>query len=257
MVDAWNNKVPLSAVIFETFISIILVVVVVLILMKYVQRRKKPVLYLFLTFSSFTLASVISTIGRWISYLAPDGSYLTVSYTDLTTMTAFLLIAISNCFVIAFVETVFANKGVDFALPFLVTNGIVVGMSLEAIVYWFSNKEFGLIRDRFYILVLLAIISLVSYGIMIYFAFKESRHNTEKLPRTGFNLIAVYGISVSLLFIFFALDSVSITLIAAFSKGYSPFYYLGWTFAMIGVFLGYLGYIMPGWLKKIIVKKDS
>ena len=256
IIMAWNNKVPLSAVIFETFISVMLLIVVILILVKYTQRRKKPVLYLFLTFSSFTLASVISTTGRWISYLAPDGSYLTVSYTDLTTMTAFLLIAISNCFVIAFVETVFANKGVDFALPFLVTNGIVVGMSLEAIVYWFSNKEFGLIRDRFYILVLLAIISLVSYGIMIYFAFKESRHNTEKLPRTGFNLIAVYGISVSLLFIFFALDSVSITLIAAFSKGYSPFYYLGWTFAMIGVFLGYLGYIMPGWLKNLIAKES-
>ncbi len=243
-------EVPLSAVIFETFISVMLISVFVLILLKYIQRRKKPVLYLLLTFSSFSLASLISAIGRWLGYFLGND---TIGYTDLSNISAFLLLAISNCFVIAFVETVFVNKGIDFALPFLVINGVAVGMSIEAIIYWFSNKEFGLLANKFYILVLLAIISLVTYIILTFYSFKEAKLNTDKLPRSGFNLIAIYGISVSLLFIFFALDSV----MASLGKGYSPFYYLGWTFAMTGVFLGYLGYIMPSWLKKLILRKSS
>ncbi|OLS32677.1 MAG: hypothetical protein HeimAB125_06450 [Candidatus Heimdallarchaeota archaeon AB_125] len=242
-------EVVLSAVIFETFISVMLIIVFILILLKYIQRRKKPVLYLLLTFASFSLASLTSAIGRWLGYFLGNE---TIGFTDLSNMTAFLLLALSNCFVVAFVETVFANKGVDFAITFLVINGIVIGMSMEAIIYWFSDTQFGLLAKKFYIIVLLAIISLVTYIILVVYAFKEAKMNTEKLPKTGFNLIAAYGISVSLLFVCFALDSV----MASLGKGYSPFYYMGWSFAMVGVFLGYLGYIMPGWLKNIIQKSS-
>ena len=238
-------EVVLSAVIFETFISVMLVIVFILILLKYIQRKKKPVLYLLLTFASFSLASLSSAIGRWLGYFL--GNEL-IGFTDIGNMSAFLLLALSNCFVIAFVEVVFANKGVDFVLPFIAINGIAIGMSLEAIIYWFSDTAFGLLAKKFYIMILLAIISLVTYIIISVYAFKEAKMNTEKLPKTGFNLIAIYGISVSILFVSFALDSV----MASLGRGYSPFYYIGWSFALLGVFLGYLGYIMPGWLKNFI-----
>ncbi len=242
-------EVILSAVIFETFISVMLIIVFILILMKYIQRKKKPVLYLLLTFASFSLASLSSALGRWLGYFL--GNEI-VAYTDIGNMSAFLLLAVSNCFVIAFVEIVFANKGVDFVLAFIGINGIAIGMSIEAIIYWFSDTSFGLLAKKFYIMILLALISLVTYIIISVYAFKEAKMNTEKLPKTGFNLIAIYGICVSILFVSFALDSV----MASLGKGYSPFYYIGWSFALAGVFLGYLGYIMPGWLKKFIQKRS-
>ena len=83
--------VILSAVIFETFISVMLIVVFIFILMKYIQRRKKPVLYLLLTFASFSLASLFSAIGRWLGYFIGND---VIGFTDLGNMSAFLLLVL-------------------------------------------------------------------------------------------------------------------------------------------------------------------
>jgi len=34
--------------------------------------------------------------------------------------------------------------------------------------------------------------------------------------------------------------------------GYTPFYYAAWISAGVGVLCGYLGYIFPEWLKKVL-----
>ena len=129
-------------------------------------------------------------------------------------------------------------------------------MTIPVIKNWFTDSSFGLIRDpdQFPIIASLAVMSLLSYGLLTILAFRESKLNQERLPRTGFNLIGVYGLSVALLFICFVGDTLLISIIPTFDQGYTFFYFLGWIIAVCGTFLGYLGYIMPNWFRKLVDK---
>jgi len=247
----WRNKIPFGAVIFETIVALTLILLTIFLFSKYFERKKKPNLYLGLTFLSFTLASLTTAIGRWVGFFSPV-SYEILSITDLTSLISYIFIAISNCFAVFFLDSIFFQKSWDFTFIFFLLNGVVIGLLLPEIYYWiFVSQDFGLIREQTFVLAALSILSLVSYGLVSIFAFKEAKHNTDSLPKIGFNLIGVYGICIPLLFVFFTGDTILISNVESFSRGYTPFYYLGWCFAVIGVILGYLGYIMPKWFKNI------
>ncbi len=248
----WQNKIPFGAVIFETIVALTLVFLTVFLFMKYGERKKKQNLYLGLTFLSFNLASLSTAIGRWVGYFSPI-SYETLSITDLTSLISYIFIALSNCFIVIFLDSTFFQKRWDFTFSFFLLNGIVIGLIIPEISYWiFEDQSFGLIREQLGVLILLSILTLISYGLISVFAFREASMNDERLPKIGFNLIGIYGICIALLFVFFTGDTLLINNVALFSRGYSPFYYLGWCFALFGVILGYLGYIMPNWLKNLI-----
>ncbi len=250
----WNNKIPFGAVVFETIVALILLVLTIFLFIKYQERKKKTNLYLGLTFLNFTLASLSTAIGRWVGFFSPI-SYEVLSITDLTTLISYIFIALSNCFAVAFVDSIFIHKGLNFAFPFFLINGAIIGLILPKIYYWiFVDQKFGLIRTRTINLVIasIAIMALISYGLITFFAFKEAKLNIDRLPKIGFNLIGVYGICIPLMFVFFTGDTLLITYVSSFIAGYTPFYYLGWCFALIGIIFGYLGYIMPNWLKNLI-----
>lgn len=255
----WQNKIPFGAVIFETIVALILIILTFFLFSKYFERKKKPNLYLGLTFLSFTLATLTTALGRWIGFFSPI-SYDILSITDLTLLISYIFIAISNCFAAAFFNSIFIQKGLEFAFIFFLLNGVVIGLLLPEIYYWiFIDQSFGLIREVTVTVIMasLAVLSLISYGLISILAFKEARLNIEKLPKIGFNLIGVYGICIPLLFVFFTGDTLLISNVELFSQGYTPFYYLGWCFALFGVILGYLGYIMPSWLKNFISSDEE
>ena len=255
----WQNKIPLSAVIFETIVVLILIYITTLLFIKYQQRKKKPNLYLGLAFLNFTLASMTTAIGRWAGFFSPV-SYLELSITDLTTVTSYIFIALSSCFAVAFVDSIFIHKGLDFALIFFLLNGVIIGLILVQIYYWiYVDRSFGLIRKPAVNLIVVAVsvLALIAYVLITVFSFRESRLTDERLHKIGFNLIGMYGIFIPMLFVAFAIDTVLISSVETFANGYSPMYYLGWVFAIVGLSLGYLGYIMPGWFRKLISKVET
>ena len=248
----WQNKIPLGAIIIESIVAVFLIILTILLFKKYAERKKKPNLYLGLTFLSFSLASLTTAVGRLTGYLSPI-SYETYSITDLTSLVSYILIALSNCFAVMFLDSIFFQKGLDFTFIFFLLNGVVIGWLLNEIVYWFTvSQEFGLVRKQTFVAILMALLTIISYGLVSIFAFREAKMNTERLPKIGFNLIGVYGICIPMLFVFFSIDTVLISFVESFSNGYTIFYYLGWCFALLGAFLGYLGYIMPSWFKKLV-----
>ncbi|MCG3216264.1 MAG: hypothetical protein KAS63_06075 [Candidatus Heimdallarchaeota archaeon] len=255
MVEAWQNKIPLSAIIFESVCVICLIIITFFLWKKYLERQKRPVLFLGLNFSFFTMAVFVDIIGRWIGYFSyPNISYLDVSYTDLTTLLNYILLAIANCFVIIFIDEVFLHKGTKFVLPFGVLNGLVIGLIIPPVIGWFSDSEFGLLREQIGVIIVFAVISVVTYGILAFFAIKEGVLNTERLPKIGFHLIGTFGVCLVLLFLSFAGDTFIIQIIARYDQGYSPFFYLGFALSILGIVLGFLGYIMPSWFKNIFSK---
>ncbi|MHA2358399.1 MAG: hypothetical protein ACXABK_06495 [Candidatus Heimdallarchaeaceae archaeon] len=252
MAILWQNKIPISAIIFELVLMVLLITITFFLWKKYFERRKRPVLFLGLNFSSFTIAAVLDTVGRWIGFFSAD-SYLDVSYTDLYTLLSYLFLALANCFIIVFIDEVFFHKGTDFILPFGILNGLVIGLIIKPVQGWFVDPSFGLLRQEIEVIIYFAVVSLLTYGILAYFAIREGVLNEERLPKVGFHLIGTYGLCLVIMFLFFAADTFSATILPAFSQGYSPFFYAGFSLSFVGLGLCYLGYIMPTWFKNLIM----
>ena len=253
----WRNKIPLSAVIFEGVITIILILITIFLWRRFVERKRRPVFYLGMNFTFFTIASIVDTTGRWLGFFLLKYDYLEVSFTDFATILAYIFLAIANIFVIMFIDVVFFHKGIDFVLPFGILNGVVVGLLIPQLQKWVLNPEFGLVREQTPILIFYIVISLLSYGLLAFFAFREGILNVDRMPKIGFYLIGAFGACLVLVFISLAGDPILGALVPAFSQGYSPLYYAGYSFAIIGTALGYLGYIMPRWFKNLLTHDEK
>ena len=250
----WRNKIPISAVIYEFLIVVALASITFFLWKKYAERKKKPVMYLGLTFSFFSIALIVDTVGRWLGFLLINIDYLDKSFTDICTLLSYVFLAIANCFIIAFMDSVFFHKGTDFVLPFSLLNGVVIGFIIPKIAGWFEDSSFGLLRESTYILYYYGIISILSYGLLAYFGIREGVLNIDRLPKVGFHLIGTFGVCLILMFVCLAGDTILVANVAAFSEGYSPLYYIGFTLSAIGLGLGYLGYIMPDWFKNLVAR---
>ncbi|MCG3226753.1 MAG: hypothetical protein H7645_07530 [Candidatus Heimdallarchaeota archaeon] len=257
MAMLWRNKIPISAVIYEFLVVVALCMITFFLWKKYVERKKKPVLYLGFTFTFFSVALLVDTLGRWLGFLLINIDYMDRSFTDICTLLSYIFLAIANCFVIAFMDSVFFHKGTDFILPFSLFNGVVIGLIIPKITEWIADPSFGKLRESTYILYYYGIISILSYGLLAYFGIREGVLNDDRLPKVGFYLIGTFGVCMILMFVTIAGDTILVSNVAAFSQGYSPLYYIGFTLAAISLGLGYLGYIMPDWFKNIVVRTTT
>ena len=86
----WRNKIPLSAVIFEAIITIILILITIFLWKRFAERKRRPVFYLGMNFTFFTIASIVDTTGRWLGFFLLEYDYLEVSFTDFATILAYL-----------------------------------------------------------------------------------------------------------------------------------------------------------------------
>jgi len=85
------------------------------------------------------------------------------------------------------------------------------------------------------------------YMVMVYAPFLrraiESYRAVEgKSYKQAFLSLAIMSVSFMLIFLSFAIDRVFIFL---GSSGFTVFYFLGWIFAVVGIFGAYYGYIRP------------
>jgi hypothetical protein len=102
------------------------------------------------------------------------------------------------------------------------------------------------IAMEYSVIVVIFIIPVV-LGILVV-TLKMLARTTDKISRTGLKLIAGGQFCILLTF-------VADTLASAFLSDvtlYPVFLYATWMFPLVGVFMYYLGWIMPEWLKKKI-----
>ncbi len=247
--EFWQNKIPITAVIYEILVALIMVSMTILLFLRYRARKKEAVLYMLLAYSSFSLSIILAMTGRILGYFSSI-DYLEKSYTDPTSLIAYAFMALGNCFVIYFVDAIFLNKGKNFVFPWLIINGITIGLIIPNI-----NFVFGTFNALFGVLVYHAIVTFLVFGQLSYFSFKESALNEEKLTKIGFRYIGLYGVFMMLIFVFFAFDGILRDSFDIFWRGYTPAYYFAWICTIIASFFGYLGLFMPKWFVQRFIKQ--
>ena len=120
---------------------------------------------------------------------------------------------------------------------------IVIGFGTIGVLYLLVIYSKGkLLFDLF------AFIIVSVYMFMIYFPFmiscyKAGKNVEESIYKKAFFSLVVMALCFILILICQLLDRVLI--IMEISPGYTPFYFAGWTFAIIGLIGAYLGYIRP------------
>ncbi len=234
-----SNEIPILAVIIETIIAICMIILTVRTIQKFFQRKRKPTLYLSLSFLFLSLGVGASALGKWINFYHPSPSPL-IDYAGGWIVIAYTVTAIANVFLFAFLDEVFLNLGgISVALSGI-ANGITVGCLI--VINRFQDEVYS--ETQPYV-IYHAALSLITFGLLAFFAFREAAKSDQAMPKVGFVLIGFYGVFVSSVFVLFALDLIM-------PEGYSPFYYAAWISAGVGVFCGYLGYIFPDWLKKFL-----
>ncbi|MHA1303524.1 MAG: hypothetical protein ACTSQE_11025 [Candidatus Heimdallarchaeaceae archaeon] len=245
----WQNKIPVSAIVYELIVVIALALMSFFVFRRYFERKKKPVLYLGLGYLFYALGALSSCTGRWLGFFS-SVPYTQFSYTDFTTLLGYILMAVGNVFIVAFIDSIFIQKGVDFVIYFAVLNGVTIGLIVPNLAF-----EWGLVRAKVGIAAYHLILSISIFLILAVLSFREVKLNTKKIAKIGFGLIGAYAIQMILLFASFGADSILINT-DLYSLGYSPAYYFGWSFVVLGTIVGYLGLIMPKWFVKMIKVSD-
>ena len=238
-----RNNVPILAPITESIVALAMFVLVVSIWQRYLRRKRDATLYLSVAFTSYATSVLLTAIGKWLQFGLNIDPEVT-SYADFFILLAYTFTALSNVYLFAFIDTIFLNKGIKAILPIAILNSISIGLFIPAI----SLKQ-GSYAATTPIVLYHALNTIFLMCILTYVSLRERKKSDEKLPKIGFLLIAFYGVFNLLLFLSFGID---LAIVYLTEKGYSPFYYLSWVFALLGLICGYLGYIMPDWFKKLI-----
>ena len=238
-----RNNVPILAPVVETIISILMFILVFRIWQRYIKRKRDATAQLAICFTSYATGMLLTAIGKWLQFGLNIDPEVT-SYADFFILLAYTFTAFSNIFLFVFTNQIFLNNQIKYLIPITILNSISIGLFIPRI-----SIQQGSYANAFLIVLFHAFNSIIVMVILTWLSLKERKKTKEKISRTGFLLISLYGTFILLLFLSFGID---LAIVSATGKGYSIFYYLSWFFALAGLVSGYLGYIMPDWFRRII-----
>ncbi len=236
------NGIPILAAILEPVIGITMIFNSFLIYKKYRERKSRATGYLTLAILSFGVGALISGIGKILGIVSgiPE-SELNIS--GFTIVIAYIFTALANIFIVAFLVQIFKDGDSKSTLVLATLNGMTIGFLLPNISF-----AVDVYQSVLYFLIWHILISLYGYGNLTYHGFKEANLTDQKIPKTGFKLIAWFGISANMLFVLFVIDLVVGTIRG---YGFTVFYYMAWASGAVASILAYL-FMMPTWFKNRI-----
>jgi hypothetical protein len=233
---------------FESFIIIIAIILLILILKKYYEKRHQLTLYLFLIFLFYVIAIVFSWLSKilvlysGIEYVynqaaSDPGTFLSwtlLRIADFRISFVFLSIAIFLSYILK--VNVF-EKGYNniFRIIVIIYTFITGGYSL--VIYQRGNTLLDAIA--FLLIFLFMAIIYIPFFIRSYESYKSS---DEKVVKNAFFSLALMSIFFIIVPLNFLIDRIMILL---GGPGFSVFYFLAWTFVILGVVGAYFGYIKP------------
>ena len=227
--------------IFELFIITFAAILLVLITKKYFIKRHKLTKLLLIIFLNY----FISIFFSWLSKVfvvsgviaVQDGSIVAWIYniiTDFRLSEFFVTIAIFLSYILK--VNVF-EKGYNTIQKYVIVIYGIFASVYVLFVYISGNT----------LLDIIAFLIVFIYMVMVYAPFLrrsvESYRAVEgKTYKQAFLSLAIMSISFMMIFLNFAIDRL---LIFLDSLGFTVFYYLAWSFAIVGIFGAYYGYIRP------------
>ncbi|MGV9171420.1 MAG: hypothetical protein ACOC35_02465, partial [Promethearchaeia archaeon] len=221
-----------------------------LIFLKYRERKHKLTLYLFIIFSCYLLAIIFSWLSKvlvlysGIEYLQEGAtseprilaSYILLRIANFRFSFVFLTIAIYISYILK--VNIFDN-GIYNELQRIIISIYAVFTAI------FSFAAYGLTNV---LLDLLAFLFVFVFMLTIYLqfllaAYKSYKKVTEKPIKTAFTSLMLMSFSFIMILFSFLIDRI---LIFMGSPGFTVWYFMAWTWGIIGIVGTYYGYIRPG-----------
>jgi hypothetical protein len=216
-------------------------VLLVLILKKYFVKRHKLTRLLFIIFVCYFIAILFSWISKIFVVIQLDiaeyGSVVAWIFhriSDFRISEFFVTIAIFLSYILK--ANVFEKEYKTIQKYVTIIYGVITCLYV-LIIYQTGND----------LLDVGAFLIVFVYMVMVYAPFLRRSIQSylaveERSYKQAFLSLAIMSISFMLIFLSFAIDRIFIFL---GSLGFTPFYYLAWISAIIGIFGAYYGYIRP------------
>ena len=229
--------------IFESFVIIIAVILLILILKRYYEKKHELTLYLFAIFLNYVIAIIFSWISKILVFnqvfntLQPNTplGWLLYRIKDFRMSELFVVIGI-------FLSYIFKVQIFDDGEYISIQKYFILGYGLFAEIYILFFYDAGNI-----LLDAIAFLLVAFYMGIIYIPFMKSAIKAYKsveqpMYKNAFLSLTVMAFSFLLIFINFFIDRIFILF---GSIGFTLFYYLAWSFALVGIIGAYFGYIRP------------
>ena len=233
--------------VYETIVIIVTGILLVLILKKYYEKKHQLTFLLFLIFLNWFFAIVFSWLSKILIIYSGIDWIVDNSLPDPGTLQSFFILRI-----------------LDFRISFLfVTIAILLSYIFEVNIFekGYTRKKlfaftfaiftaaysFFVYVRNFLLLDVLAFLFVAIYMLIIYLSFVSKTFQAYKATRDeiykkAFLSLSIMSICFILVFIMFLIDRI---LIFLGSTGFTFFYFMAWTSAVVGMLFAYLGYIKP------------
>ncbi|MBD3256305.1 MAG: hypothetical protein GF383_14500 [Candidatus Lokiarchaeota archaeon] len=235
---------------FESFIIILATLVLILILKRYLIKKHRLTLYLFLIFLNLVLSVVFSWLSKILVlttnidyvYNEPNPAaqpnvpfpWLVTRIVDFRITVFFVAVAILISYIL---------KVKVFGTDYVTSHKIIVYSfgAYTGIFCLFVYQRGNTLLDA------INFLNVLVYMFMIYVPFmirsiEAYKSVEEKTYRIAFFSLAIMSLSFILVFVFTLIDRITIIF---GTEGFTPFYFAAWTFVIIGFLFAYLGYIRP------------
>ncbi|MHA1385302.1 MAG: hypothetical protein ACTSR3_16240 [Candidatus Helarchaeota archaeon] len=256
--DLFIFGIHFPIMIFELIVFILLLSIACVILIKWKERKTIATLYLAIALFSISIAVLIAFTGLFSWYVSWQSSIIPLAtsppYYQISLPLGYSFVFGYVVFLFLFTIQIFLDKDNKKVIPIIIIGIIVISL------LWLPNNYWGLdtlLTDppstRTLVMGLFLLYNVLTYIVLSYYAFREAKLTEQKEYQVGFKSIAYGNIANILIFVFFLLDAV-LLIFNPSSLGYSIFIYLAWSFAIVAIFMFYLGFILPSWFRKYITK---
>jgi hypothetical protein len=235
--------------VYELIIIIIASIFLYLVLRKYLERRHKLTLYLFIIFLNFVIALIFSWLSKLLRLYSGLDYLVDPSVPDPMTFESWFLLRIVS-FRITMIFTIIAllynhilkinlfeteeNKIYNYLI-----HGYAGGSILYMIIVYIKGNN---MLDLLTFVLILVYICLVMIPLMRS-CFQAYKAVDDPSFKRGFISLFLMALSIILIFICQVIDRI--LMITLNIIGYTFFYFLGWSFAIVAIFFAYFGYINP------------
>jgi hypothetical protein len=260
---------------YEILITVLLFVIGVVFTIRWREKRSPAIKYFALTYFSYLFGALFAAYGHTIytqywsiilmdSFFPPLPTYLLTGYFIPFGLVAITFTTFSNLVTWIVYQTV----SYPIFLIFQWSISLIAAMVGHLFLFLFTLSAFKEVKAKYvapYVVLIAAVIfvlvvnmnitlnwllafavGLVTQGLLIYYATKAMRLTESKLYKRGFLLVSFTAVLFILFFASYLVDSLL--------GGWTIFLFVGWTLALISAVPTYVGYLLPGWFRRIYEK---
>lgn len=238
--------------VYELIIIIIASIFLFLVFRKYSERRHRLTLYLFIIFLNFVIALIFSWLSKVLRLYSGLEYLIDPSVPDPMTIESWFLLRIVS-FRITMIFTIIALLyNYILKINLFEADGTTSNKIYNYIIYSYAGGSIGYmiivyIKGNF-ILDLLTFVLILIYICLVMIPLMKSCLQAYKAVddqsfKRGFLSLFLMALSIILIFVCQVIDRI--LMITLNIIGYTLFYFLGWSFAIVAIFFAYFGYINP------------